>query len=228
MMQFSEITSDALRLVKASSSSYPIADLTASINRAFERVVGIIREAEGRWQWDDTNQTDFPFATTNIVTDQQDYTLDVNHYRIERVEVKDSAGNWIKLRSIDQADLYDQAITDFLSTSGTPQYYDKVGTSLLLYPAANYSQSDSLKVFYERGPSYFTVSDTTKSPGFNPLYHRLLSMWAGYDYALINLLPISQTLRQEIQVMEDNLRESYAFRDKDEHVTLKARTLNFR
>lgn len=227
-MTFTEITTEARRFSKSSSSSYPIAEVTASANKALNRVTALIREAQARWQWDDASNSDFPFATTALVDGQQDYSLDPTHYRIERVEVMDQDNNWTKLFPIDQADIYNQAITDFESQGGVPLYYDKVGNSILLYPQPNYSQAASLKVFYERGPDYFTTSDTTKEPGFNPLFHSLISLWSAYDYAFINQLPISNLLRSEIAIMEGDMKDYYTLRDEDDRIQLRPRHRSYR
>lgn len=226
-MTFTEILAEARRLSKSNSASYSTEDITTSANRALDRATSLIRNADGRWQWDDSNYTDFPRSTRSLVADQQDYSLDPTHYRIERIEVKDSASTWSKLTSIDQADLFDVSLTDFLSSSGVPQYYDKIGNSVLLYPKPSYSQSASLKVFYQRGPSYFTSTDTTKTPGFNTLFHRLVPLWCAYDYAFINQLEVKDDLLQEIAAMEGQLQEYYSLRDKDEHIGLRARYYNF-
>jgi hypothetical protein len=227
-MTFTEILTEARRLVKADSTSYPTSEITESANRALDRAVALIREAEGRWQWDDTNNTDLPIATTALVDGQQDYELDPTHYEMERVEVQDELGGWHRVLPIDQADIYDQSITDFLSTAGTPQYYDKIGRSIMLYPTPSYSQDDSLKVWYKRGPSYFTVSDTTKTPGFNALFHRLIPLHSAYDYAFINQLSVAPSLQDKILTMEDDLINHYSRRDRDDKIRLRVRTGNFR
>lgn len=227
-MIFTDILAEARRIAKASTSSYSTTDITSSANSALEREIALIRDAQGRWQFDDSNNTDFPFATTALVANQQDYTLDINHYRLERVEVLDQDGNWNKLIPIDQTDIYDQSLTDFLKGAGTPKYYDKTNNSLFLYPKPNYNQTASLKVFYERGPSYFTTADTTKSPGFNPLFHRLIPLWCAYDYAFINQLKIAPTIRAEITQMEDNMMEYYSLRDIDDHIRLTTKRYSFR
>jgi len=228
-MTFTELLADARRLVKDTNTAFTTSEFTSSANRSLEYVTGLIREAQGRWQWDDSNETDFAIATTTLTTDVPDYSLDgTSHFRIERVEVKDTAGSWTKLKSIDQADIYDQSLTDFMSGTGIPQYYDKVGNSLFLYPTPSYTQSASLKLFFERGPSYFETTDTTKTPGFNPLFHRLISLSAAYDYAFINQLPVATSLQGEIAKLESQLQEYYTLRDLDEHIQLKARNYNYR
>lgn len=229
-MTFTEILTESRRLVGDTTTKYSTADITVSANRALDRAVGLIRQSEGRWQWDDSNNTDLPIATTGLVADQQDYSLDATHYRIERIEVKDTSGNWTKVQPIDKADLFDTSITDFLSGGGTPTYYDKVGNSIFLYPTPSYTQSASLKVFYERGPSYFTTSDTTKTPGINALFHRLIPLWCAYDYAFINQMEIKKDLEKEIFKIESELQEYYSQRDRDEKIKLSSlgRKFNFR
>lgn len=227
-MTFTQILAQARRLVGGDSDTYSTADITVSANNALDRVVSLIRDAEGRWQWDDSNNTDFPIATASLVADQQDYALDPTHYRIQRIEVMDEDGNWNLLSSIDEADVYNQSLTDFLKTAGNPKFYDKVGNSIFLYPKPSYSQSASLKVFYERGPSYFTTSDTTKTPGFNPMFHDLVALWAGYDYAFINQMKIKADLEKEIAKKEDKLIDYYSLRNRDEHIRLVSRPKNYR
>lgn len=233
-MTFTEILAETRRLTKTNSTTYTTADITVSANSALERITHLIREAEGRWQWDDSNNTDFPFATTDLVTtlgsEQQDYGLGSTHYRIERVEIKDADGNWHKLQSLDTSDVYDQSLTDFLKTAGLPQYYDKVGNSILLYPKpldTAVTATAGLKVFYQRGPSYFTTSDTTKTPGFNTLFHRLIPFWCAYDLMFLNKVDVANTLRAEISQMEQNLQDYYSLRDRDEKIKLSPRQYNF-
>jgi len=226
-MTFSDIINESRRLVKASDVSYTITDVVQSANNAMERVTSLIRQAEGRWQQDDSNNEDYPFATAKLWQDQQDYILDTDHLTIQRVEVKNQDGTWNKLFPFDEKDVLCQSLTQFGTPSGKPLYYDKSSGSLFLYPRPDYTQDSSIKLYYERGPSYFNISDTTKSPGFNQLFHRLISLWTAYDYAIINQLPVATTIRQEIQIQEDKLQDYYNHRDKDDKVQMRARRYNF-
>lgn len=227
-MTFTEILAEARRLVKADSTSYSTSDITDSVNRAYDRVVSLIREAEGRWQWDDDNNTDIAIATTPLVADQQDYELDVTHLEIDRFEVKDEDSTWYKLAPIDQADVYDATVTSLLSTAGVPMYYDKIGNMVFLYPKPSYSQAASLKIWYKRGPSYFATSDTTKVPGFASIYHRILPLYAAYDYAFINQLTVKDDLGSSISLMEEDIQAHYARRDRDDKLRLVPRTHSYR
>lgn len=212
-----------------------LATFTRYINEALNQVVNLIMTADGRWQFDDTNNTDFPIATTNLVTtlgsEQQDYAFDITMLRILRMEVLDNTGAWRKLTPIDQADIYDQSLTDFIKTPGLPVYYDKQGASIMLYPkplATSVTSANGLKVWFQRPPSYFTTADTTKVPGFNSMYHRLVALIASRDYAISKSLSNTKALSDLVQQGEDSLIENYALRNKDEHVKLSAKRYSWR
>ncbi len=210
------------------TSDFPDATLVALANNALERVVSLINASDGRWQFDDSNNTDLPVATTDIVINQQDYSFATSHLQINRAEIKDASGNWSKLTPIDQADLYNQSLTDFMKTAGNPVYYDKIANSAFLYPTPNYSQTASLKLYFERGPSYFLTSDTTKSPGFNTLFHDLIPLWIAYNFAIANGKQNAQNLMSEIAQREDSLVEYYALRSHDDPIRLRARPRNYK
>ena len=225
-MVYGNLQSKIYFLTNTNSASFPSSDMAILATNAVERIVSLIRASDGRWQYDDTNQSDLPIATTTLTDSQQDYSLATAHLTIQRVEVKDSTGNWRKLTPMDQADVYDQSITDFMSGGGTPLYYDKFGSTIMLYPYPDYTQATSLKVFFERGPVSVLTSDissTSTSPGFNSLYHDLVAYWVAYDFAMAKGLPNANQFMVEIQRKEEALKEDYALRSADEHLRLRAR-----
>jgi len=229
-MTINDIRTKTYFLTSTNASSFPDATLIAEANNALDRVASLIMSSDGRWQWDDENNTDLPIATTSLVSGQQDYALSIAHLKITRVEILDNAATpaWHKLLPFDQADLGDTSLSGYLNSNGMPAYYDKLGNSVFLYPAPNYSQAASLKVYFQRAPSYFTTSDTTKSPGFNSLYHDLIPLWITYNFSLANGKNNANQVYAEIQLKEDALREDYALRSKDDHIRLKARAMNWR
>jgi len=224
-MKYADVQKKVYFYTKTNVNSFSDADMVIAINNALERVTSLIEQADARWQFDDTNQTDLPIGTTTLTLDQQDYGISTAHLSITRVEVKNEQGTWIKLSPIDQVDLYNTSLTDFLSGSGDPQYYDKIGNSIFLYPKPDYTQSASLKVWFKRGPvavTTATLTSTTVGPGFNGLYHELVPLYISQDYAMANGLPNFNQLATEIAKKEDALKEDYALRNKDEHITLRA------
>lgn len=212
-----------------------LATFTRYINEALNRIVNLIMTSDGRWQFDDTNNTDFPIATTNLSTvlgsEQQDYSFDITMLRILRMEVLDNTGAWRKLTPLDQSDVYDTSLSDLLKTPGLPIYYDKQGNSIFLYPkplATAVTSTSGLKVWFQRPPSYFTTSDTTKVPGFNSMYHRLAALIASRDYALFKQLSVAKALSEKVQQDEDSLVENYTLRNKDEHIKLSVKRNDWR
>lgn len=203
---------------------------TRLINEALNRVVSVIFKSDGRWQFDDQNNTDLPIATTNLVTtagsEQQDYAVADTHLRILGVEIKNANGDWVSIAPIDQADIMDNTVTDFLKTPGMPKYYDKIGNSIFLYPkplAAAVTATSGLKLRFQRPPSYFVYTDTTKTPGFSSMYHRLVAILASRDYALIKSLDVAKGLSELAQITEDSLSEDYTLRNRDEHIRIGVR-----
>lgn len=229
-MQLSAIQSKIYLLTKTNSTSFPSSDLNQAINNVVEHIEGMINVADQRWQFDDTNQTDLPVATTSLVSGQQDYSLTVSHLSIDRVEVKDSSGNWTLLAPIDQHDIRFQALAQgetsragaYFPTAGIPLQYDKMGNSVLLYPTPNYSQSASLKIYFTRGP--VALANPTDVPGFNSLFHDLICYWVAYEYCLANQLPMATGYFSAIQLKVQSLKDFYGQRSRDERRRMSVST----
>ncbi len=192
-------------------------DITARLNRSYDKLATKIMSVDNRWQFDDTNQTDLPIATTNIVSGQQDYSLSVEHLDIVRVVVVDPSGNKSVLRPIDITERRgERYITDITTAGSIPTEYDKFGNSLILTPIPNFNRNDALIVYHRRKPSYFTYNDPTKSVGVPALFHRYLSLDASLDYAISKRLDVKNDLAVRLKEMEADLEGFYSMRNKDE------------
>lgn len=214
-----DLVSDTYFWSDTTATSYVINDLTRSINFALDKYTAMIIQADQRWQWDDTNNTDNPIGTADLVQGQALYGLDPTMLTIERVEVQDSAGNWINLENIDRQDI-DIAMDEFQSTNGTPQYYDKKARSIQVYPAPSYAMTGGIKIYFSRAFGHFVPTDTTKEPGFAQPFHRLLSMNAAMDYCLKFKQDRVGMLNAKILEMEEEMTEFYAQRNEDRQPTL--------
>ena len=120
--------------MKTDNTSYSLADKTRNINEWYRRTASWIWESSADWEWDDSNYTTLPNATTALAAGQQDYELPSTAQKIERVEVKNSDGDYMLIAPLDKSQV-NQAMTEFWETNGMPIYYDLVGRSVLLYPA---------------------------------------------------------------------------------------------
>lgn len=208
------IVDDARWIVGANSTSYPIADLTRNANRWLDKAVALIIPASGTWQFDDSNYTDYPIATTALVSGQQDYVFDVSFLRIERVEIKDEDDNWKRLRQLDSTEVK-ISLEEFHETDGAPIFYDVSANSVKLYPTPDYAQNASLKVYFQRKGSYFVTTDTTKEPGFAEIFHRYVSLGAANDFALKMRSSNQKDIRGELVAMESDMQNFYSRRNRD-------------
>lgn len=215
-MTYSDIKTLVYTLTKTNSTSLPNATMVILANAAMERVNSLLLRADNRWQFDDTNQSDLPIATTTITSGQKDYSLATAHISIDRVEIKDSAGNWTLLKPIDQHDVRYQALGNYYPSNGLPREYDKIGNSIFLYPTPNYTLAAALKIYFTRPPVAFAAGDTTAVPGFNSLFHKLVPLWIAYDYAMANGLKNANQIFVEIQRLEDEIQKFYGERSRDE------------
>jgi len=198
----------------ANISNYTLKAITRNINAAYHRVAARIATADGTWKWDDANNTTLPIGTTNLVSGQKDYSLSDGMLELERVELQDASGNWHKLTPIDQS-LITEALDEYLSITGKPLQYDKVGRSIFLYPTPNYSVTAGLKVHFSRSASIFTTSDTTKEPGFSSAFHEILPIMAAKAWAKIYKPELVNGLILEEDRMMADIESFYGRRDRD-------------
>lgn len=115
---------------------------------------------------------------------------------------------------------------DGLETTGQPNSYDKIGNGILLDPIPNYDAVGGLKLYISREGSYFATSDTTKKAGFAGLFHEYLILYPSYVYASINTLASTRTLRDEVEIMENKIRDYYKAREKDVQKTIRTLRVN--
>lgn len=196
------------KLGDISGNSTKLKEVTADINLAYDEFVWMAIRYSGLWQFDDSNQTDYPIITTSLVASQRDYAFTTDGSSnlildVYRVLVKDTSGVYqeIKQKDQNQNDSNTNNTISFVdgnNTTGTPTAYDILGNSIFLDPIPSYNSSAGLKVFVNREPSYFISSDTTKKPGVPGIFHKYFALKAALDYARRNTLSNYQNLLAEV------------------------------
>ena len=203
------------------TTAYSIADRTRRINQRLNRIVSIIFKNDRRWKFDDFNHDEMNIFYTTLVEGQNDYEISgADFLTIEEVAILNSDGKYRILTPIVREAGNSQYLQDLEDgDSGTPTHYEKHGNSIMMYPKPSLSYLTATKGLMVRGkrsPSYFVVGDTTKVPGFNPLYHSYLSIGASYDYAIANGMnsKVNQ-LSPELIRFESDIADDYARRSRD-------------
>lgn len=216
------------------TTTYPIKAFTRNANFGLDRINALVLKADGGWIFDDTNQSgELLDVTNNLTSGTQKLALSITWLKIAKVRIKDSAGNWITLPEMSRRQQSDAQLT---STSGTPVSYFHLGNYLYFDKAPNYSSAGGIEVQFQRGPSYFTYTDTTKAPGFASQFHRLVSLYAALDYCEITFLPERAAMirlrigappdllnNQPGSGMEKELMDFYSHRDEDAKTSLTPR-----
>lgn len=196
--------------MRVDSTQWATQKIVNSCNNWLDKLTGYALATDRQIQWDDTNHTAFPIGTIDSVANQAEYSYLTDQQgnkivTLTRVEVLGTDGKWVKLDKIDQAEI-DDALSNYLSTAGTPQKYDITGDNWIkLYPAPATSTTGGIRLYFQRTSSYFVATDTTKEPGVSPLLHRGFVISSAYDGALTlglnNLQALSVELEKEEQKM---------------------------
>lgn len=167
---------------------------TGLINDGFDNLMPFLLSWGSNLKWDDKNQTDLPVGTFNLVSGQADYTITQDANSLDILNITDvqilpsaTATTYGSLDEITLDDYYAQwAMAPNSTDTGTPICYLKRGNTLHFFPKPNYAATAGAKIFFERDPSYFASTDTTKTPGFPKPFHILLALYASLEWLLIN------------------------------------------
>jgi hypothetical protein len=206
------------------SNSYPIAEKTRNVNAWLDRVVSLIFQADGKWEFDDSGNNDLPIKTENLVSGTQEYKVNTSYLKIRAVSVKDPQGVARYLDRIDEKsppagslDLMDASIP-----SGTPTAYALVGNYIVFNRKPNYNSTAGLRIYGQRNVTPFTSADTTATPGFASQFHRILSLGPSLDYAIKHDYPATKiaSFQNRIKELEDALIMFYSSRDQDRKISM--------
>lgn len=222
-----ELLEDKTETQSAVSSSYPLALKTRDINLALDDYMLLAIESSGTWQVDDTNQTDYPIITTNVVANQQDYSFTVDEtgnqiLDIYRVECKDNNGNWQLILPYDEND-EETALSAQATTTGIPTRYSKTANGIFLDKIPSYNSTNGLKIYFARTSTYFTTSDTTKKPGIPNMFHRYLAYKPAYWYWLPKDSQRATLFKSEVDALELAIKNYHSTRTRDEKPRLRVR-----
>lgn len=216
------------------STHYPTAKIVNSVNNWLDYVTGYAIGADMRFQWDDTNHTKLPEGTTDLTINQSDYSFLTdeqgnNIVTLTGISLLDESSSlYVPLKEMDRNDPYYDVDT-FGQTVGTPTRYDKIADNIIRLdykPSATVSAG--LKFYFQRTPSYFAATDTTKTPGVSPLLHRGFVIAAAYDGAITLGLGNLQALGIEKQMEEEKMIRYFGDRNQDVKKVMNSKPFTFR
>lgn len=227
------IVQQARVLARVDATQWPTARIVNSCNNWGDFVAGYAIGADKRFQWDDTNHTKLPIGTTDLTVNQSDYSFLTDEQgnaivTLTRIDIKNSDGLWEKLDVFNQSDT-NMALDEVYTGTGNPLYYDKIADNIIrLYPTPATTVSAGLKFYFQRTPSRFTATDTTKAPGVSPLLHRGYVIASAYDIAMTLGLPNLSVLSVELEKERQKVIQYFGTRNNDERKIMSGKSFNFR
>jgi len=206
-----------LGISETDTTTFPVAPFIRSANTWTRKTIFEIWKNSAGWEFDDSNHTDLPIATTTLVNGQQDYSLPTEALDILRVEVLDSSGDYQLMKLIDKSEV-GESLSEYYETAGMPFQYDLLGNSIFLYPKPSTSQvtaAKGLKLYLSRDIDEFTITDTSQQPGFVNSFHEIIAFGSAYDFAIANGIQNKITiLRREIDRINLGIEDYYSQRPK--------------
>lgn len=230
------IVQQSRALVRLDSTQFTNTRIANSCNNYLDKVAGYAIGADRRFRWDDSNHTALPIGTTPLVSGQADYSFltDQQGNRILTLTsvslIEISTGYETVLIPVNRGDSgYDTYSYGVIS--GTPTRYDKIADNIIRLdykPASVDVSRYNLKFYFQRTPSYFSASDTTKEPGVPSLLHRGFVISSAYDVAIALGLSNTQALAVEMDKEEKKMQDYFLNRNNDEQLVLKPAYKNTR
>ena len=234
MASILDINQEARDLCDADTTSYPAATLLRRINKAYEQVVGWLINADGIWEWDDTNYTTTPIATYTLVNSQRSYTFAADFLDLLEVSVMDSNGIYRKIKQFDPFLKTESVEELYGTTAGFPEVFDLVtDDTIKFYPnisSSNVTLASGLQVKFKRTADLYTsaqVTTGTKEPGFASPWHYILSYMAAIPYCSLYKKDRVPMLMAEVEKMKKELIMHYSRRNKDERKIMTMKEVQY-
>src|SRR3990167_2550078 len=223
-------------LCDADITSYPLKAVVRRVNSALETLVGLIINADGTWQFDDTNYTTTPVGKQDLTSAEISYSFADEYLEIEEIDILDTGGRYIKITPFDAVEMgvsFEEyfnitfAGSTYTAPVGFPFYYDKHGDTIRLSAgptAANTTLTKGLRARFTRTAKLYTMSNSTTitsgeesvEPGIASPYHQLIAYMSSIPFCMSNnkrdRVPLYE---KKVDEMTKDMIDFYTKREKD-------------
>ncbi len=216
------------------------------------RAGGTFQVDDANWEGDATNAD--LVLKSNIVSGTQAYSVNVDETTgitgsvqafsqiqdIYRVEIATSSAvtSWKTLCYYDEMQEPESSPLQQQATiTGVPYRYYKSGSKIYLDPKPNYSATNGLYIYYTRTPAYFVGDDASNSnalkPGIPNQFHPYLAYLPAYQFCVsksgdAGYARMAQGYLATVQRMEEEIKQFYSKRNKDERSQITTECISFR
>lgn len=223
-----DIVSEMNDLCNSDNNSFPLASKTRRVNAAMDRFFTLAFQTDGRWNFDDINQTTAPLESIDLVSGTEKYALDTftsEIIKVLRVEILDSSGNGYQLEQLDEDAIDYQSLPEFNETAGAPQGYRLFGKYIYLYPKPDYNSTNGLSLYFSRNKSAFVTTDTTKQPGIPSIFHHYICRLASLPYLIEYQKPQKNDIAGLVEKDEQAILQYFGKRNEEDRkiITMRSR-----
>lgn len=233
MATLADINTKVTELIGVDTNTYPNANRLINLNLWFQKIVGMILDAQDETDYDDPNKTDYPIYTFSLVAGQRDYSIGQTYgiLKIKDISVAYDGVNYFRATPMDLSDndfignapssaTTQNTVIDSNFPKTMPAYDYKFG-SIWTYPmatATDVANGATAIVEFFRTPTDFTSSDLTTGtlvPGIDSTFHLMLAYGVAYEYAQAKQLPQVQGIAAVLADYENRLRKQYSSKQLD-------------
>ena len=251
-----DLTSEIDLLCDSDSTSYPLKHKVRRTNSALEELVGKIINADGTWQFDDTNHTTHPRGKGTLIEGQEDYSFSSEYLQIEAIDILNTSTQYKRIRPLDHQELNGLSPSEYFGvdsdgnpSKGFPEFFDQRGDTVRLYRAPtsdSVTLTDGLRVWFKRTILLYTMIDDTtmtsghasREPGIPSPYHLLVAYMVSLPYC--QSYKKDRVRDYQIKIGSDDpanpfyggmtkdLLEHYAYREKAKVKRIIGSSISFR
>ena len=208
-----------IEYVKDLSGQSNVADakVVRWLNAGTDRYSAMAVEIAMKFGWDSRNQTDVNRATTTT----SDTKLEIEDELLTLLELErlNADGSYTKLNPVDRRDSEYEALK---GQTGTPSAYDLDGQLIRPLPAPD--STFTYRLTYSRAHPRYSVDNLTQSTGILPVHEEYIAFYAA-DRIMIGMSDSARTaVRNELTVMENNIKKLLSNRDQATPKRLKPKT----
>ena len=210
-----------IEYVKDLSGQSNISDdkVIRALNFGTDRYSAIALEVASKYGWDSRNQTDVSRVT--VTTGDTKLEIEDELVTVMEIERLNADGTHTKLTPIDRRDA---EYTTLKNQTGTPTSFDLDGQ--VIRPLPTPSGSFTYRLTYGRAHPRYSASNLTQGTGVIPIHEEFIAFFAA-DRVMIGTNDPSRTaVRNELTVMERDIKALLKNRDQATPKRIKSKTMN--
>lgn len=220
-MQLSALQTKTRFLTNTTSTDYSDTNLNRSLNDYYHQLFVLIMKTMGEWE------VNGDYATTNLVSGQQEYIFASNYLTVKRVEVNmdNQTNGWQLAPIIDLKEIkYATSNDDVLSGSPRAELFDG---SLFIYPTPDTNVTAGLKIWFTK--EFTELSNSTDEPITPEFTHLYLAHGAGLDWAVSKAMTDKATIfSQLLQSDAKQIADYFSRRNLDRPFRLSRAYQNYK